>query len=165
MKRQERHELEQYFFDPVSVERVVEIASFFDRPCLLCAPTIGSAMAKLDRPATTLDIDDRFADVPGFRRWDLTRPTYLQETFDLIICDPPFLNVSLRELRQAIRVLSHFDNATPLMVSYPIRRKDALLRVFADFEIVPTGFRPKFATLEASERGEIEFFANFALPL
>ena len=108
---------------------------------------------------------ERFADVAGFRKWDITRPPYLPQKFDLIVCDPPFFNVSLRELRQAIRVLSHFDASVPLMLSYPVRRKEALLRVFADFELEPTGFKPRYETVEECEKNDIEFFANFDLPL
>ncbi len=56
--------------------------------------------------ATILDIDERFADVPGYRHFDITRPEWLGIEFGAILCDPPFFNVSFRQLGDALRTLA-----------------------------------------------------------
>ena len=112
--------------------------------------------------AHVLDIDERFIDEAGFQRFDLYRPTFQPEKFGVIICDPPFWNVSLSQLLNAIRLLSHFNANQPLAICYPTRRAKNLLRTFAAFELKPSGFFPQYESVQNVARNEIEFFANFA---
>ena len=76
------------------------------------------------------DIDERFADVAGFQSWNLYRPQHLDRTFDLILCDPPFFNVSLSQLFDALRLLAHFDFSQRLLVAYLTRRSTAIVSTF-----------------------------------
>lgn len=165
MKRAELHENEQYFFDSRTLGQVADIVDCFEEPVLLGAPMVGMTLAARGRSVCVLDIDDRFSDLPGYRHWDLRRPTYLDQKFDLVVCDPPVVNTSLRELHQAVRVLTQFNTSVPVMIAYPSRRRDALMRVFADFGLQPTGFRPAYDRLDVPERADVEFYANFELPL
>lgn len=110
-----------------------------------------------------LDVDRRFGELPGFVEWDLYRPRHLDEAFDLVLCDPPFFNVSLSQLFTAIRLLCHFDLARKIMIAYPVRRQSAILGTFAPFGLRTTGYRPGYLTVQQCLKNEIEFFANFAL--
>jgi hypothetical protein len=156
----ELHRREQYFFDPPTLARLAGFLSGYARPCVLCAPLLGREAAARGLPVRLLDLDERFAAVPGFRRFDLYRPEYLEETFDLIICDPPFFRVSLSQLFTAIRTLSHFDYAQPLLVSYLTRRGANLMGTFSRFGLAPTGFRPTYQTVDTRGRNAIEFYGN-----
>jgi hypothetical protein len=157
----ERHEYEQYFFDRPTLEHLADfVQPRFSQPCCLCAPLLGQTLVERGVGVTILDRDERFARLPGFRRYDLYRPEWLAETFDLIICDPPFFAVSLSQLFTAIRMLSHYDLGQPLLISYLHRRTANLLGTFAPFRLAPTGYSPTYQTVQAIERNEVEFFSN-----
>ena len=113
------------------------------------------------RKLRLLDTDTRFADLPFFREWNLYRPTPLDESFDLILCDPPFFNVSLSQLFTAIRLLAKFDYSHKIAIAYLGRRESALLGTFARFNLAPTGFFPIYQTVQSCAKNDIQFYANF----
>jgi hypothetical protein len=160
---EEQHAREQYFFDPETLKKLADFVARFERPCCLCAPMIGRELQRRRRSVRVLDVDERFIDLPGFVRWDLFRPTHLNEEFDLICCDPPFFNVSLSQLFKGIRLLCSFDLTRKVMISYPVRRRDAILSVFAPLGLRDSGWRPRYLTVQHCERNEVEFYANFDL--
>jgi hypothetical protein len=157
----ENHDSEQFFWDEPTVQHLADVAARFEWPCALCTPFLGVELEKRAFPARVLDSDERFSGVAGFEPYDLRRPRFLNEDFGAIFCDPPFWNVSLRELLSAIRVLSRYDSGQKLAICFPTRRSAALLRVFAEFELQPSGYFPKYRTVKNIARNEIEFFANF----
>lgn len=161
---EENHQREQYFFDEGTVHALADMLMPFDRPCTLCAPLVGRELARRKRPVHVLDIDERFASVPGFQRWDLFRPTHLPEPFDVILCDPPFFNVSLSQLFTALRLLCHFDLSRRIVIGYLVRREDALLAAFVPFGLRPTACYPAYRTVKACGRNDIQLYANFDLP-
>jgi hypothetical protein len=156
----ELHKAEQYFFDGPTLDHLASFVSSFDNPCCLCAPLLGKRIVERGHRVRILDIDDRFEGVPGFVPFDLHRPQWLGEAFDLIVCDPPFYNVSLSQLFTAIRIIAGHDYAQPLLVSYLTRRARNVLGTFSPFNLVATGYRPGYQTVQALERNEIEFFGN-----
>jgi hypothetical protein len=156
----ELHENEQYFFDGPTLAFLGDFVARFANPCCLCAPLLGRELEARGVSVRTLDIDERFAGLRGFRRYDLYRPEWLGEEFGLIICDPPFYNVSLSQLFRAIRLLSRHNYGQPLLVSYLVRRAANVTGTFARFGLQPTGYRPGYQTVQKSERNEVEFFGN-----
>ena len=160
---EEQHHREQYFFDEETLRALADVVERFERPCCLCAPMLGRELHRRGRAVRVLDVDERFADLAGFRRWNLYRPEHLGETFDLIVCDPPFFNVSLSRLFNAVRLLCHYDFETKLMISYPVRRRNAIMGTFAPFGLRSTGCRPGYLTVQKCEKNDIEFYANWPL--
>lgn len=156
----ENHDREQYFFTPETSEALADLLAPYERPCCLCAPTVGKALAARKKPCVVLDVDERFSDVPGFRRWDLRRPEPLEESFDALLCDPPFFTVKLSELFRALRVLAKYDVRVPLFVTYLSRRSRALRAAFAPFNLKPTGLRMSYATVQEVEKNAIELYSN-----
>jgi hypothetical protein len=140
--------------------RLADFAAEFPHPCCLCAPRVGEELARRGVTVTILDVDERFAHLPGFRRLDLYRPEWLGEEFGLLLCDPPFFNVSLSQLFHALRLLARHDLRQPLLVSYLTRRAANLLGTFAPFGLEPTGFFPGYQTVQKLARNEVEFFGN-----
>ena len=157
----ENHQNEQYFFDQATIEKLADWLGEFVSPAVICAPMLGREMHRRGRSVRTLDIDERFADLQGYIKWDIYRPEHLHEQFDVIVCDPPFFNVSLSQLFHALRVLSHFDFGQRLMISYLRRRGKAITATFSPFGLEATGQIPGYQTVKNCERNEIEFFANF----
>lgn len=160
----ENHANEQYFFDAPTLDRLREVVVRFEDPCVLCAPMLGRSLQEHGQAATVLGIDRRFADLPGYRRWDLCRPEPVGRAFGLILCDPPFFNVSLSQLFRAIRTLARFDLATPIAIGYLARRQSALLGTFAPFNLRPSTFRLGYQTVQdQTGRNDIRLYTNFGL--
>ncbi|MCC7494079.1 MAG: hypothetical protein IT204_17100 [Fimbriimonadaceae bacterium] len=160
----ERHDREQYFFDPATLDALATWVAGFAHPALLCAPLLGRVLHQRGVAATVLDIDERFADLPGFVRYDLHRPRWLDRQFGLIVCDPPFFSISLVVLRRALQMLANHDPQQPLAVSFVVRRQARLLHSLAGFNLRPTGWRLGYATVDPSERNQIELYSNVAVP-
>ena len=156
----ELHENEQYFFAEPTLAHLAGFLARFAATCCLCAPLLGRRLAEQGVAVTILDIDERFAAVRGFRCYNLYNPEWLDQEFDIIVCDPPFFNVSLSQLFAAIRLLSHNRFDQPLLISYLKRRSTAILGAFAPFGLQPTGYLPLYQTVQAVERNQIEFFSN-----
>jgi hypothetical protein len=156
----ELHENEQYFFDAKTLEHLADFLSAFQNPCCLCAPVVGKVLSERGANVSILDVDERFANVRGFRRYDISRPEWIGDEYDVILCDPPFFKVSLSQLFTAIRLLSHHDYTQPLLIAYLKRRERNLLGTFARFDLQPTEYSPTYQTVRATEKNEIEFFSN-----
>ena len=156
----ELHENEQYFFDQETLDRLSQALKPFNSVCCLCAPRLGEKLAAEGRKVSILDIDTRFQHLAGFRYFDLHRPAWIGESFDLIVCDPPFFNISLARLFTAIRVLAQNNFAQPLLISYLQRRAGNLVGTFAKFGLVETDYSPTYQTVQKSPRNEVRFFSN-----
>lgn len=159
----ELHENEQYFFDRSTLEHLATFVSSYENPCCICCPLLGRELVNRGVAVRILDIDERFASLPGFRRYDLQRPEWLGEEFGIIVCDPPFYGLSLSRLFAGLRVLSRNLYSQPLLVSYLVRRSSSLMGTFARFNLEPTGYRPIYQTVQKATRNEIEFFGNLGL--
>jgi hypothetical protein len=132
----------------------------FSNPCCLCAPLLGQTLVEQGCQVTILDIDRRFASLPGFQRYDIYRSIWLEEEFDLIVCDPPFFNISLSQLLSTVRKLAHYNDNQALLISYLHRRANKIVGTFSPFKLVATGYFPSYQTVQAVERNKIEFFSN-----
>lgn len=157
----ELHQNEQYFFDTKTTNKVADLLEPSDRSCVLCAPMVGMELEDRGCDVTTLDIDERFADLRSFRRWDLYRPERLDATVDVIFRDPPFFNVSLSQLFNAIRVLAHYDVRQHVAIGYLKRRSTAVESVFSPFGLRRISFALGYRTVQKCERNDIAVFANF----
>ncbi len=156
----ELHQNEQYFFRASTVQALADFLSRYAHPCCLCAPMVGRRLAESGCRVTILDSDERFAGVPGFRRYDLYRPEWLADRFDLILCDPPFFRVALSDLFRAVRQLSHNDFRQPMLLSYLTRRAPAVTATFASFRLQTTGIAPQYRTVRAIAKNDVELFSN-----
>ena len=156
---------EAHLFDEATAAELASVFADFDRPCTLCAPTVGRALHDRGIAATVLDTDLRFADLPGFVRWDLRRPAYLGEEYGVIVCDPPFLGVSLSQLGAAVSMLARWGGVTPLAITYPARREGAIWGALRRYNLWPTGYFPVYRNGAKAGGDGIQFYANFESPL
>ncbi len=156
----ERQEIEQYFFSEETLDDLADLASRFPNPCCLCTPSLGEWLERRGVAATTLDLDDRFTHLRGFRPYDLSNPEPLGERFGIIICDPPFLTISLPQLLSVIEVLSAGDYTQPLLINNLSSRAPQITRIFAPFGLQPTGYRPGYRTIQNVGRNRMELYGN-----
>lgn len=157
---EELHQNEQYFFAEASLHELSRRLEGFDSVCCLCAPTLAQHLAAQGRSVVNLDIDRRFEQTPGFRYWDITKPQWLEQKFDVIFCDPPFFNVSFRQLVHALRMLAQNDHRQRMMVTYLDRRAEKLLQSFADFNLQATDYLLEYQTVENCDKNRIRLFSN-----
>lgn len=156
----ELHKYEQYFFDEATINRLANFVMQYHFPCCLCTPLLGQELERRGIRTCTLDIDTRFTTLRGYRQFDLTRPEWLGEHYGLIVCDPPFFNVSLHRLFNAIRVLSRYDYSQPLLIFYLARRAVSVIGTFSRFGVEPLDFRAGYLTVQGSERNDVALFGN-----
>ena len=151
----ENHQREQYWFDEPTLARLADLVRQHERPALLCCPMLGQYLHERGHSATVLDVDTRFAHLPGFQRWDLYRPEALAISPDLIVFDPPFQAVRLDQMFTALRVLGGLE--ARLLMSWLRRREVDLLGALGAFGLRPAGFDPGYASCAP----DATFYANF----
>jgi len=158
----ENHQLRQFFYNQDTIDRLAQVLGGFENPCCLCVPMLAWEMAKRGRTVRALDIDTRFKFLPGYLEYNLYRPAYLQEEFDLIIVDPPFHAVGLGQLFKALKVLSHFNFDQKIMMSHLKRRQWDVEAVFAPFGLQVTEEGPTYLTAKkcSSREGRVLFYSN-----
>ncbi len=156
----ELHENEQYFFAEGTLDELEEFLEDYSFVCCLCAPSLGERLANNGKDVRILDIDRRFEVAAGFKYYDLNRPEWLGEKYDMIICDPPFFNISLSRLFVAIRTLAQNDFRQPITVSYLDRRAGSIIGTFSSFKLQATDLFADYQTLRKCERNDVRFFSN-----
>lgn len=157
---QEQHRKEQYFFDEATQDWLLVLLRHYTFPCLVGVPTVARLM--VDVPL--LDIDERFAELPGFKKWNLYRPEPAGD-FCVIVCDPPFKTVTLSQLFNALRVLANGGFAQPIMITGLASREADILATFHPFKLRPTGIQARYVSVQDQDgRNKIMFYANFDVP-
>lgn len=156
----ELHKYEQYFFSRPTIEHLADFVAQHNYPCCLCAPLIGQELERRGIKTCTLDIDTRFAQLRGYKQYDLSRPEWLGETFGIIVCDPPFFNISLDRLFKAVRVLSRYEYTQPLLICYLSRRASNVAGAFCRFSLERVDYRVGYQTVQSSDRNEVVLFGN-----
>lgn len=159
----EDHQREQYFFDGPTVSRLADMAAAHARPCCLCVPMVARELARRGRAVRLLDVDTRFASLPGFTRWDLYRPAPLDEAPDLVLSDPPFTLVRLSQLFTAIRVLCRGELSTRVAIVWPAARALDITGTFAPFGLTATAFEPGYVSVRPIEDNRVTLYTNFEL--
>jgi hypothetical protein len=158
----EKPEIEQFFFDEPTLSQLAAFASTFDYPCCLCTPSLGQELEQRGVRVRTLDIDGRFSHLRGFQPYDLGSPRSLGERYGIIICDPPFLTVTLSQLLRVVEELSDGNYSQPLLINYLASRAPAITSTFAAFRLRPTGFNPGYARISNAGRNRMELYGNLS---
>jgi len=132
----ENHAYEQFFFSDATRARLVKIARQHRHPLLLCTPTIAQELDAVGHPYTLLDRDRRFAHLKGYERFDLRKPHMVFGSFDAIIADPPFSNVSLPDLKRTIDLLAQGTSLEPaLYLCFINGQEGKLLSLFSAYRL------------------------------
>ena len=136
----------------------------YTAPCCLCSPMIARELAARGKPARLLEIDTRFSDVPGFVPWDLYRPRSLPESFDAILCDPPFHKVRLSQLFTALRTLCHGHLGTPVYLCHLASRAADVCGALAAFGMRPTDIEVGYVSVKQIPENRVLLYTNVELP-
>ena len=134
----ENHAFEQFYFDESCRALLLELLEGYERPLLLCCPSIAVAAEEAGKPYVLLDRDERFSFLSAYRPFvlDFSQSSSLDDAYDVILCDPPFANLDLDTLRTALDVMAPDaqSRAAPLYIAYNSRREEELLAAFGTLE-------------------------------
>ena len=161
----ERHEYEQFFWTRDTVLRLMKACEFIPDACCLTTPSLAYAWHQNGREELLLDIDERFADmVPRYRYYDVRVPTAVNETFQIIIMDPPFFVVPIADFRRAVDVITGSDFKTKFMVGFLKRKEKELLQIFAPYRLRRTAFNLEYASIKPNKWRNFCLYSNIDLP-
>mmetsp|Transcript_1702 Transcript_1702/g.3627 ORF Transcript_1702/g.3627 Transcript_1702/m.3627 type:complete len:270 (-) Transcript_1702:231-1040(-) len=122
----EDHRYEQFFYDNATTNQLYQLVDLYERPLLLCNPTLAVMAEKKGRPYKLLDRDTRFDFLGGYEAFSLTEPHLITGyEFDAVFIDPPFANVTPEQVARCLRLMG--ADRVPLWVAYNSRREEKLL--------------------------------------
>lgn len=102
----EDHRYEQFFYDDATARQLYQIVDAYERPLLLCNPTLAVLAEEEGREYRLLDRDTRFDFLGGYERFSLTEPHIIRDyDFDAVFVDPPFANVTPDQVARCLRLL------------------------------------------------------------
>lgn len=153
--------LGQYFFSNEFIKELANKLERFESPCCLCTPSLGAYWFENGKTVTILDIDKRFDFAPGYMYFDLEKPVEVDQTFDVIIVDPIFVEPAV--LLKAINTITKDNYNQKLMVVYPVRWENRLLEVFKEYQLSPSGYHPQHTYVTEEGRKKYQFYSNFKI--
>ena len=95
---EEDHRFEQFFYDDATTERIFRFVKLYERPLLLCNPSLAAKAEEAGMEYLLLDRDPRWKKQLGknrFKQFELSQPRQMRFQYDVVFCDPPFANVAL----------------------------------------------------------------------
>lgn len=122
----EDHRYEQFFYDEGTTQQLYQLVDLYERPLLLCNPSLAVMAERKSKPYLLLDRDTRFDFLSGYRPFSLMEPYLITDfDFDVVLIDPPFANVTPEQVARCLRLMG--ADKVPLFVAYNSRREEALL--------------------------------------
>ncbi|ATZ81156.1 N6-adenine methyltransferase [Bodo saltans virus] len=160
----ERTDLEQYFWTRDTVERLLKALEYTTDCGCLTTPSLGVGFYEIGREETVLDIDKRFNFLPKFKYFDITVPTPQNETYNILILDPPFFYIPMEQIKKAVLVLTKNKTDVNLMIGFLKREEKILLETFKDFDLKPTSFDLEYSTVKPNKWKNYVLYSNIDLP-
>ncbi len=163
---EEQHAWEQFFWTRDTVDRLMKACNlvYVEKTCCFTTPSLAHAWHNEGRDEVLLDIDTRFSYLPKFRYYDARDPKELDETFRLLILDPPFFVVPIEQIRDAVDVITKKDYSTKIIIGF-LKRAEKRLRVaFKNYNLVPTRFELQYASIKDNKWSNFVLYSNVDLP-
>ena len=160
----ENRELEQYFWTSKTVKDLLKACEFITNTCCFTTPSLAHGFHKNGREEKLLDIDERFNYLPRFEKFDILNPHDVEETFNIIVIDPPFFNISTKELFDATNVITNHDYSTNIVIAYLKRFEYPLLETFKPYGISETNLMPEYAHIKENKWKNFKIYSNIDLP-
>jgi hypothetical protein len=163
---EEQHCWEQFFWTKDVVEKIANACeyNFVEETCCMMTPSLAHQFHEQGRDETLLDIDTRFAYLPKFRYYDVTNPKVIDDTFRLLVLDPPFFLIPIEMVRKAVDVITKKDYNTRIMIAFLKRAEARLRKAFKEYDLVPTHFKLEYASIKPDKWGNFVLYSNIDLP-
>ena len=129
----EDHNYEQFFYDTQTANELFQLVDLYERPLLLCNPTLAVIAERKSKPYKLLDRDTRFDFLDGYEQFSLMEPHLITDyEFDAVFIDPPFANVTPKDVARCLRLIAADD--VPLWVAYNSKREKELLKTMNELD-------------------------------
>jgi len=160
----EKHEYEQFFWTKETVQQLMNSCLIFDDCCCLTTPSLAHEFHVNNNDQTLLDIDERFNYLPKFKYYDVREPYELDETFQLLILDPPFFYVPIDEFRKAVDIITDKNYNTKILLGFIKRKEKQLMQAFKPYNLKMTNFQLKYASIKPNKWNNFALYSNVDLP-
>jgi len=164
-KISENRKYEQYFWTSKTVNDLLDACEYITNTCCFTTPSLAHAFHEKGREEKLLDIDERFNYLPRFEKFDIINPHYLDEdNFNIIVIDPPFFNISTKELFEATNVITNNNFSTKIIITYLVRFEYPLLETLKPYGISETNLHPQYAHIKSNKWRNFKIYSNIDLP-
>lgn len=162
---------EQYFFTKKIVKQICDsILIYFQydkeriskKVCFIGAPTLCLYLEKHHGISTTLlDVDERFSKLKQYKYFDILDPKKIEGfDFEFVLMDPPFFAITLKQLSNAIKVVTNFNYNCAVVVGFRYYDEKELLFEFREFKLRRSKFKLEYVTIHPNKWGNYRFYAN-----
>lgn len=165
-RMEENHEYEQFFWTQNVVDKLRNACEyqFVEETCCLTTPSLAHSFHENNREEVLLDIDKRFAYLPKYKYYDVRFPQKLNESFKLLVLDPPFYVVPIEQFRVAVDLLTNKNYDTKIIIGFLKREEKRLIQAFKDYGIKKTGFKLEYASIKHNKWDNFALYSNVDLP-
>jgi hypothetical protein len=165
-KIKENRELEQYFWTSDSVKKILNACEYITDCCCFTTPSLAEGFKNIGRDEKILDIDERFSYLKYFEKFDIKNPHVPDGSgnFNIIVIDPPFFNITTKELFEATNIITDNNFSTNIMIAYLVRFEYPLLETFKPYGISETSFSLEYAHIKPNKWRNFKLYSNIDLP-
>ena len=160
----EKRELEQYFWTSKTVKDLLNACQYITDVCCLTTPSLAHGFNENNRDEKLFDIDERFDYLPRSEKFDIQNPHDIDDKFNIIVIDPPFFNITTKELFDATNVITNNDYSTYIVIAYLKRFEYPLLETFKPYGISETNLMPEYAHIKENKWSNFKIYSNIDLP-
>ncbi len=163
---EEIHAWEQFFWTCHTVHKLMEACKYIyiDETCCLTTPSLAHGWSEVGRNEVLLDIDTRFNYLPKFKYYDIHDPQVLNQTFRLLIFDPPFFLIPMEQLLEAVNIITNNNYTTKIMMAFLKRAEKELRFTFKKYDLMPTNFELQYVSIKPSKWSNFCLYSNIDLP-
>lgn len=175
----ELREIEQYFFSENVIINIVEALEYEENIICLGTPAVADGFFKFkNRRVLCLDVDTRFSYLPGYKYFDMLKPTEIYEEEqnsenseisqnsenifkpNVLIIDPPFFKMNLLDLFNCVEFLTKGDKSAKILFAFVQREERALLNIFKAYHLQRTKFKLEYRHVDPTKWDNYALYSN-----
>ena len=118
-KIKENRDHEQYFWTKDIVKKILHACEYITNCFCVTTPSLAEGFMNIGRDEKLLDIDERFSYLKYFEKFDI-KNTHVPDgsgDFNVIVIEPPFFNITTKELFEATNMITN-NNFNTNIISY-----------------------------------------------
>ncbi len=124
----------------LNINLILDFSRLFENVAIVNSPRIAELFLEMKLRPHVLGKGEQYEQKIGYRRWALDSPTYIEESYDILIVeiDP---NLDSDRQFEAMQILAKFDLENPIILVVPEGRELSIKKAFSLFGILPLTHR------------------------
>jgi hypothetical protein len=165
-KFKEKRNLEQFFWTSDTVKKILNACQYITECCCFTTPSLAEGFHNNGEEQVLLDIDERFDYLPRFEKFDIINPHVPKGSgdFNIIVIDPPFFNISVKQLFDATNIITNNNYNTNIVIAFLVRYEFPLLETFKPYGISETSTPLEYAHIKPNKWRNFKLYSNIDLP-